>query len=205
MKEGVIMIRSNLAVILAENNLKITKVAHDTGISRTTLTALSQNNCKGIQFDTLNTLCMYLNISVSELILFTPINIDKATYYCEEVNDSNCSSTGLLYFDIITNNSKKIPCSFKVNMKYNLQHTLLSNGIHDNSLLIEIDIHDIHDDETIVAIPLLKKLNRSFINDITTLVGSCIYRDAFKTEPSANDVTIEVYWTVFHKYDHSES
>ena len=77
------MIRCNLSIILAENNIKITKVAHDTGISRTTLTALSQNNCKGIQFDTLDKLCRYLNVTPTQLIDYTPIElygIDFSTY-----------------------------------------------------------------------------------------------------------------------------
>lgn len=41
------MILTNLKVLLAERNLSISKVSNDTGISRTTLTALSSNNCKG--------------------------------------------------------------------------------------------------------------------------------------------------------------
>ena len=64
------MIKCNLAVVLAEKGLKISKVSQDTGISRTTLTALAQNTCKGFQLDTLNTLCKYLDVKPAELILF---------------------------------------------------------------------------------------------------------------------------------------
>lgn len=52
------MIKCNLAVLLAERGLKLTTVSNDTGISRTTLTALANNKNSGIQFDTLNTLCI---------------------------------------------------------------------------------------------------------------------------------------------------
>lgn len=66
------MLLCNLSVLLAERNLKITKVSKDTGISRTTLTSLISNTSKGIQFDTLNTLCNYLNVSVGDLFVYSP-------------------------------------------------------------------------------------------------------------------------------------
>lgn len=62
------MIVCNLNAILAERNIKITKLSKDTGISRTTLTALTTNVGTGIQFDTLNSLCRYLKITPSELL-----------------------------------------------------------------------------------------------------------------------------------------
>lgn len=69
------MLLSNLSVLLAERNLKITKVSKDTGISRTTLTSLVSNNSKGIQFDTLNELCMYLKAEPKDVFLYIPFNI----------------------------------------------------------------------------------------------------------------------------------
>lgn len=65
------MIDSNLAVLLAERNLKITKVSRDTGISRTTLTALCYDQTAGIKYDTLNTLCKYLQITPTEFFNYT--------------------------------------------------------------------------------------------------------------------------------------
>lgn len=62
------MIKCNLAVILAERNMKISQLAEETRISRTTLTALAYNHGKGIQYDTLDTLCEYLDISPGQLL-----------------------------------------------------------------------------------------------------------------------------------------
>ncbi|WP_081467767.1 helix-turn-helix domain-containing protein [Lentilactobacillus kisonensis] len=61
------MLRNTLSLILVERQLRITKVSNDTGISRTTLTALSQNSNKMIQMETINTLCNYLKLSPSDL------------------------------------------------------------------------------------------------------------------------------------------
>lgn len=66
------MIDSNLAVLLAERNLKITKVSKDTGISRTTLTSLCYDYTAGIKYSTLNILCQYLNITPTEFFSFIP-------------------------------------------------------------------------------------------------------------------------------------
>lgn len=69
------MIISNLEALLKERKLKISKVAADTGISRTTLTALCNNTGKGVQFDTANMLCIYLNIGMDRLFTSIPFDI----------------------------------------------------------------------------------------------------------------------------------
>lgn len=61
------MIKCNLAVLMAQRELKIAEISEDTGISRTTLTALYYNQGKGVQFETMDTLCDYLNVSPGQL------------------------------------------------------------------------------------------------------------------------------------------
>lgn len=69
------MLINRLPSILGANRLNISKVSKETGISRTTLTALYYGNGKGVQFDTLNALCMYLNTTVDKIIEFLPFNL----------------------------------------------------------------------------------------------------------------------------------
>lgn len=71
------MIRCNLAVLLAERGIKISGVSADTGLSRTTLTALCKNTFKGVQVTTLVTLCAYLNVSVGDLFTYCPKEVLK--------------------------------------------------------------------------------------------------------------------------------
>lgn len=70
------MIRNNLAMILSQKEIKISRMALDTGLSRTTLTALSQNESKRIDNDTLNTILMYLQIKPNDFFNFV-------SYDCE--------------------------------------------------------------------------------------------------------------------------
>lgn len=69
------MIFCNLKVLLAQKNISISKMSSETGISRTTLTALSSNKSGGIQFDTMNTICSYLNILPNDLIIFSQYDV----------------------------------------------------------------------------------------------------------------------------------
>lgn len=89
------MIKCNLPVLLAERGLKITKLSNDTGISRTTLTSLSNNYSQGIQFDTLNKICNYLKINPGDLFLYVPFEINFDFQYDD-----------ILRFTVLDNNQK---------------------------------------------------------------------------------------------------
>ena len=68
------MIHCNLATLLAQRNLKISKVYQDTGISRTTLTALAYNHAQGI--------------SPTDLILHVPVDVTwKKEWYADHGTD----------------------------------------------------------------------------------------------------------------------
>lgn len=43
-------------------------IAKETGLSKTTIRALFYETAKGIQFQTLQTLCIYLNCEVGDLL-----------------------------------------------------------------------------------------------------------------------------------------
>ena len=72
------MLIPNLSVLLAQRHLTVTRVSEDTGLSRTTLTALCGGSARGIQFETLNTLCQYLKAAPGDLFLYRPFDIALA-------------------------------------------------------------------------------------------------------------------------------
>ncbi len=78
------MIKCNLAVLLAERNLKITQVSKDTGISRTTLTSLVNNYSQGIQIETLNKLCIYLQVTPEQFFSYIPYDFSIRTELVED-------------------------------------------------------------------------------------------------------------------------
>ena len=61
-------LNNKFSALLGAKLLKITEVAKQTGVSRTTLTELYYRRSKGISFDTLIKLCEYLECSISDII-----------------------------------------------------------------------------------------------------------------------------------------
>lgn len=155
--EVVLLIRCNLSILLAERNLKITKVSNDTGISRTTLTSLANNYSQGIQFDTINTLCNYLKIGPEQLISYIPVDIKIDNVH---LNDD------ILNIDLtIIKNNRSHVCSLTGTC-----FTYFSDG-----KLVDLDIHielfNEKDDETIkeeniMITSTFKMLPISFFKDI---------------------------------------
>lgn len=189
------MIRSNLAVLLAENNLKITKVAHDTGISRTTLTALAQNSCKGIQLDTINTLCRYLNIDVDDLLEFIPIDVDNILFDCE--TDDFDTVEGLLYIDVYTRN-------IKYTTVLNVWATIISTLVGELGELehheLIINLNRCEKNEDYKAIDILKTIPRAFLRDIEKAIANEIYQSSLQIAGmNKNNSDFSVSWNVFDK------
>lgn len=104
------MIYSKLSNLMKEKRLTITQLANDTGISRTTLTSLFHNTGNGIQFDTLNVLCKYFNISINELLVFVPYTVEIEL---EDIGEdsflsydgcSECTNKGRIVFTNVRGN-----------------------------------------------------------------------------------------------------
>lgn len=58
--------KNKLAVLMAERGLKIADLYRDTGISKTTLMQIANNTGKGIQYETLEKLLDYFDISPND-------------------------------------------------------------------------------------------------------------------------------------------
>lgn len=64
------MIRCHLSRIMGEHKMKISDVARETGINRSTVTALYQENAARIELDVVDKLCNLFNCKVSDLFEF---------------------------------------------------------------------------------------------------------------------------------------
>lgn len=64
------MIRCNLSLLMGRDKLKIADVARATGLSRSTLSALYQEDAVRIEIETINKLCQLFRCEVGELLEF---------------------------------------------------------------------------------------------------------------------------------------
>ena len=70
------MLQNNLNKLLGERNVKISAVAEATGLAHTTLFSLIKESTAGIQFETIEKLCSYFQITPSELFDYSPYNLE---------------------------------------------------------------------------------------------------------------------------------
>ena len=62
------MIVCNLPVLLAERRMKVADVARETRMSKTTLHKLYNGQSTRIDFETIEKLCLLLNVEVGDLL-----------------------------------------------------------------------------------------------------------------------------------------
>ncbi|WP_332649691.1 helix-turn-helix domain-containing protein [Lysinibacillus sp. 54212] len=112
------MIKCNLAVLLAERNIKISELSKRTGISRTTLTALAQNQSKGIQFDTFDTLCNYLKVRPNDLFIQESLEYDFEVLGIESNTDLNINDYLVTVSAEIQHNNHLIDITFPCSLSF---------------------------------------------------------------------------------------
>ena len=64
------MISSNLAVLLAERKLKVADLVRSTGINKSTLYKLYNDESVRIDFETIDKICIALDVEVGDLLIF---------------------------------------------------------------------------------------------------------------------------------------
>lgn len=72
------MVNNKFSGLLGSKLLKITKVAQETGISRTTLTNLYYKRTQQISFEVLDKLCQYLECEVQDIIEYEKTREERA-------------------------------------------------------------------------------------------------------------------------------
>lgn len=185
------MIRCNLAVLLAERGIKMAKVSKDTGISRTTLTSLTNNKCEGLQFSTLNTLCFYLKVTPAEILAYFPYdlrithisvtdsyNVEIDMIIINQQNRITFTITARLEFETVTNRDGKIK-----GMKLYIHMVKIKNTEFETSTV-----------EMIFA-----EMPRSFLSDINSTIELAVLsnetaREMIEKEVNIGNVSTIVIW-----------
>lgn len=67
------MINSKLHIQMGTKKIKsIRQLSEETGISRLSLTKIYNGDAKGIEFNTLNTLCNFFECDISDILEYVP-------------------------------------------------------------------------------------------------------------------------------------
>ncbi|KND18062.1 XRE family transcriptional regulator [Enhydrobacter aerosaccus] len=71
------MIVNRLPLLLAEKRLKVADAVRETGISKTTLHKIYNDQSTRIDFDTIDKLCEYLDVKVGDIFEYVPNEKDE--------------------------------------------------------------------------------------------------------------------------------
>lgn len=71
------MIVNRLPLLLAEKRLKVADAVRETGISKTTLHKIYNDQSTRIDFDTIDKLCEYLDVKVGDIFEYVPNENDE--------------------------------------------------------------------------------------------------------------------------------
>lgn len=71
------MIVNHLPTLLAERRLKVADAVRATGVSKTTLHKIYNDQSSRIDFDTIDKLCEYLEVEVGEIFEYVKEDKDK--------------------------------------------------------------------------------------------------------------------------------
>jgi len=82
-----------LAVLLAERSLKMSDIINDTTLSKTAIRGLYYNTSRGIQFDTLEAICDYLNVQPADVI-------KKIDFRYEIIDRQIDNTSGIIEYNI---------------------------------------------------------------------------------------------------------
>lgn len=123
------MLRVNLNMLLAERDLTASRLSKDTGISKTTLTSLVNNTGKGVQYDTVDTICNYLNVTPNEFFDYIPVDyvFEYESFNIDLVGDSEVSVDGMMFSLEDVNHSFRFYIDIKTKRKnkaFNFEGTI---------------------------------------------------------------------------------
>ncbi|WP_127147851.1 helix-turn-helix transcriptional regulator [Veillonella sp. VA139] len=108
------MIYSELQKLLFQNRLTISEFSRATGISRPTITALATNRSTGIQFDTLNAICAFLEVDPSLVFTFLPFEVTLNLTKDESINSQGVIN--IHFIDTIDRNNilLSVSCNYAI-------------------------------------------------------------------------------------------
>lgn len=77
------MLRNNLAKLMIDRGITATQLFNDTGIARSTISKISNNNTDKISMSTIDKICNYLRVTPADFFDFIPFEFDVKVLFEE--------------------------------------------------------------------------------------------------------------------------
>ncbi|MBL0846994.1 helix-turn-helix domain-containing protein [Mammaliicoccus fleurettii] len=184
------MIRNRLSELLSERGLKISRVAKEVEIARSSLTSMVQNDSEMIRYDAIERLCTFLNISPNDFFEYTPISVEYT--FDEHPN---------IQYDILQDFERKL-----VLKKFDFDFLVdIKNSTEDQSFDLDISFKSFHgDSETIFKVndeDSVQEL-KEIINKLSPGLKSVLYKklqkniQSYVTHFLIRDITYNINYSL---------
>lgn len=141
------MLRNNLAKLMIDRGISATQLFTDTGIARSTISKISNNNTDKISLQTIDKICNYLEVSPTEFFDFWPydvkiqcgfINYDSLNEVKEEWDPiPDFKEPAFMLIEFTRGKNTKIILEYKFNYLQEFEPTCpYDNGYLDDIILI---------------------------------------------------------------------
>lgn len=156
------MIICTLNQLMIEKGVTQSKLSEESGITRPTLLSLIRNDNQSIRYETINQLCKFFSIDMSELLRYSPVNVTLIDILVEKLF---ASDEGLHHIVSVIYDIDGHEIEFDTNLIIsNTKNSLENSGKFIFSTLIE---------KTIWSQMKIKKFDKDFIK---------VYNDAINLE-----------------------
>lgn len=137
------MLKIKLKEVTKSKGYTLTDIAQNTGISMNTLSVLGRNGSKGIQFDTLEKICVFLGCTPNDLIKITSDNY-VVQVALQAIKSKTIHATATKYS--VLNNSMKNNIMYNADKEdISFYVTFIAFANNAAFFLIDYSTHDIKD------------------------------------------------------------
>lgn len=189
------MIRNNLSILLAERGMKATQLANDTGIARSTLSKITNNNSEKIDYGTINAICRRLKITPCEFFEYLPYDASYFVSIDEELAADPKDGPLTWKIDAFLNIDSD---TGKLSFEYSGQVTSFGSGPNGSDAL-QVFLNPANEEEELKLKSFFKKVPASFTSDIHSAflnaIDAEIKNDRFSPyRPNGNDyISLELF------------
>ena len=128
------MIRTTLAILMAQRNERQDEISEITGISKATLSNIANNKTAGIQYENLDKLALYFGIPVSELFEYYPLSVEPYMY--DEIHTEPHSDNQV---ELVVRNESDDRFSDS-KFYFGMAMNVISNSMHKTSYELNIEV-----------------------------------------------------------------
>lgn len=187
------MILCTLKKLIEDNNKTQSEISDATGITRPTLLSLIKNENKSIRYETINQLCKYFGINMSELLVYSPVNVELKEILIEEfpfsiyipLNEGEMSYSVSIIYEI-----DNIKFEFDTNLNVSKKTNSLkpTNKVFFSSIIYEDELAKLNSKE--FDLNFIKLYNDTI--DLDSIIKNNLKEKGLNTDFYFKDYKVEI-------------